>query len=66
MRAVVRKRRRLGQVTNLLLAAAGFELNTLHSERGLSGMKAEKGDKVVAAIQATAIRTSPLEEDTTR
>ncbi len=66
MRAVVHKRRRLGQVTNLLLAAAGFELNTLHSERGLSGMKAEKGDKVVAAIQATAIRTSPLEEETTR
>jgi transcriptional regulator with XRE-family HTH domain len=66
LRAEVRKCRRLGQVVNLVLSCAGFELNTLHSERGLSDMGVEKGDKVVAAVQATAIRTSPLEEETKR
>ena len=65
-RAEVRKCRRLGQVVNLVLSCAGFELNTLHSERAVDGWKVEKGTRVVAAVQATAIRTSPFEEETER
>lgn len=60
----VKKRRRLGQVTNLVLAAAGFELNTLHTERGLAAVEAEEKDRVMAAVQATAIRTAPFKEET--
>jgi len=51
---------------NLVLSCAGFELNTLHSERAVDGWKVEKGTRVVAAVQATAIRTSPFEEETER
>ena len=64
--AEIRKCRRLGQVVNLVLSCAGFELNTLHSEWAVAGWKVEKGTRVVAAVQATAIRTSPCEEETGR
>jgi len=56
----VKKVRRLGQVTNLVLVGDGFELNTLHSGRVVDRMKLAEGSAVHAAIQATAILTEPL------
>jgi transcriptional regulator with XRE-family HTH domain len=63
--ARVHKQRRLGQVTNLVLEGAGFEVNTLHSTWGLESMRLNKGDGVIAAVPVTAIRTSPLKEEVT-
>jgi ABC-type molybdate transport system ATPase subunit len=60
--ATVKKIRRLGQVTNLVLAADGFELNTLHNAERIKRMNLKKGEAVFASVQATAIRTKPKEE----
>jgi transcriptional regulator with XRE-family HTH domain/molybdopterin-binding protein len=60
----VRKLRRLGQVTNLVLEGAGFEMNSLHAGRAVERMKIVEGDLVYAAVQATAVRTAlPAEEE---
>jgi len=61
--ATVKKIRRLGQVTNLVLAANGFELNSLHSEERVKRMNLKEGKSVFASVQATAIRTEPKKED---
>ena len=58
----VKKVRRLGQVTNLILAGGGFELNTLHTGRRIEDLGLTKGSEVLALVQATAIRTSPIME----
>lgn len=58
----VKKVRRLGQVTNLILAGGGFELNTLHTGRRIEELGLTKGSEVLALVQATAIRTSPIME----
>jgi len=58
----VKKMRRLGQVTNLILAAAGFELNALLTRRATEALDLAAGDRVVVLIPATAIRTYPAEE----
>ena len=62
--ARVRKIRRLGQVTNLVLAANGFELSALHTERRIERMRVKEGETVFVSVQATAIRTRPKEEET--
>jgi len=59
----VKKIRRLGQVTNLILAANGFELNTLHTGRRIECMNLKDGEVVFASVQATAIRTTPQKEE---
>lgn len=53
----VKKLRRLGQVTNLVLAGDGFELNALHAERSVDRLGLTEGDPAFAVVQATAIRT---------
>jgi len=63
--AHVLKQRRLGQMTNLVLEAAGFEVNTLHSTRGLNSVRVGRGDSVIAAIPAAAVRTAPTKEEST-
>jgi len=55
----VKKIRRLGQVTNLVLVGDGFELNSLHVGRRVVEMALREGDRVLAAIQATSIRAKP-------
>ena len=56
----VKKIRRLGQVTNLVLEGAGFEMNSLHAGRAVDRMGLSTGDTVYAAVQATAIRTETI------
>jgi transcriptional regulator with XRE-family HTH domain/molybdopterin-binding protein len=51
----IRKVRRLGQVTNLVLGGAGFELNSLHASRSVDRMSLAQGETIYAAVQATAI-----------
>ena len=51
------KRRRLGQVVNLVLAGDGYEVNSLHAERRVAQLGLAEGDAAVAAIQTTAIHT---------
>jgi transcriptional regulator with XRE-family HTH domain len=53
----VKKVRRLGQVTNLVLSGSGFELNSLHAGRRVARLGLAEGDRAFAAIQATSIRT---------
>jgi len=55
----VKKIRRLGQVTNLVLEGPGFEMNSLHAGRSVDRMELNERDTVYAAVQATAIRTEP-------
>ena len=62
--ARVVKVRRLGQVTNVVLAGNGFELNTLHTGRRIKQMDLKEGEMVFASVQATAIRTTPKKEET--
>jgi len=57
--ARVVKVRRLGQVTNVVLAGNGFELNTLQTGRRIEQMDLKEGEAVFASVQATAIRTRP-------
>jgi len=59
----VKKVRRLGQVANLILSGKGFELNTLHTGKRVEELNLTEGSEVLALIQATAIRTSPIKED---
>jgi len=61
--ATVKKIRRLGQVTNLVLAANGFELNTLHAGERIECMNLKEGEAVFASVQATAIRTRLKKEE---
>jgi len=61
--ARVKKIRRLGQVTNLVLAANGFELNTLHTGERIECMNLKEGEAVFASVQATAIWTTPKKEE---
>jgi len=51
----IKKIRRLGQVTNLVLSGEGFELNSLHAEGMVRRLDLAEGDAVAAAVQATAI-----------
>ena len=51
------KRRRLGQVVNLVLAGDGYEVNSLHAERRVGQLGLAEGAAAVAAIQTTAIHT---------
>ena len=55
----VKKIRRLGQVTNLVLEGPGFEMNSLHAGRSVDRMGLKEQDTVYAAVQATAIHTEP-------
>jgi transcriptional regulator with XRE-family HTH domain/molybdopterin-binding protein len=59
----IKKARRLGQVTNLVLAGQGFELNTLHTTEKIDAMCLVEGTRVFALVQATAIRTSPITKE---
>ena len=59
----IKKARRLGQVTNLVLAGQGFELNTLHTTEKIDSMHLVEGTMVLALVQATVIRTSPITEE---
>ena len=61
--ARVKKIRRLGQITNLVLTGNGFELNTLHTGRRIERMQVKEGEAVFASVQATAIRTRPKKEE---
>ena len=60
--AVIRKVRHLGQITNLVLACNGLELNSLHTREIVEILGLSAGDRVMALVAATAIRTSPIEE----
>ena len=53
----VKKLRRLGGVTNLVLVGDGFELNALHAERNVDRLALAEGDPVYAAVPITAIHT---------
>jgi len=53
----IKKRRCLGQVTNLVLGAGGFELNSLHGASQAADAGLEEGHSVYAGVQSTAIRT---------
>jgi transcriptional regulator with XRE-family HTH domain/molybdopterin-binding protein len=59
----IKKARRLGQVTNLVLVGEGFELNTLHTTEKIDSMHLVEGIKVLALVQSTAIRTSPITKE---
>lgn len=59
---IVRKIRRVGQVTNLVLEGNGFELNSLHTHRAVDPLKLEIGDRIEAWIPAAAIHTSRPKE----
>jgi len=56
----IKKIRRLGQVTNIVLIGDGFEINSLHAARTVARLKLSEGDKIFAAVQSTAIRTKPF------
>lgn len=58
----VKKIRRLGQVTNLVLSGNGFELNALPTRKAAEALDLSIGDRVEALVPAAAIRTSPVEE----
>jgi hypothetical protein len=58
----VKKVRRTGQVTNLVLAGRGFELNTLHGAPRVRDLVLAEGDPAVALFQSTAVRTWPARE----
>jgi len=60
---MVKKARRLGQVTNLVLAGEGFELNTLHTTEKIDSMHLVEGTMIIAMVQATTIRTSPITKE---
>jgi transcriptional regulator with XRE-family HTH domain/molybdopterin-binding protein len=53
----VKKVRRLGQVTNLVLSGDGFEMNSLHAGRRVARLGLAEGKDAFATVQATAIRT---------
>jgi transcriptional regulator with XRE-family HTH domain len=53
----LKKLRRLGQVTDLVLIGDGFELNALQAEGSIDRLGLAEGDPAFVAIQTTAIRT---------
>jgi transcriptional regulator with XRE-family HTH domain len=59
----IKKVRRLGQVTNLVLSGRGFELDTLHAGPRVEALGLVEGDDVVASFQATAVRTGPAKSE---
>lgn len=59
----VKKVRRMGQVTNLVLSGRGFELNTLHGAPRARELDLAEGDLAVALFQSTAVRTRPMKEE---
>jgi len=59
----VKKLRRLGQVTNLVLSGCGFELNALQNRSAVETLSPQVGDELAALIPAVAIRTLPIEGD---
>ena len=59
----VKKIRCIGQVVNLVLTGKEFELNALHADRTVERLALSEGDAVFVSIPATAIRTSPIEEE---
>jgi hypothetical protein len=59
----VKKVRRTGQVTNLVLSGRGFELNTLHGAPRVGGLRVAEGDPAVALFQSTVVRTRPMKEE---
>jgi hypothetical protein len=59
----VKKVRRTGQVTNLVLAGRGFELNTLHGAPRVRDLVLVEGDPAVVLFQSTAVRTRPMKEE---
>ncbi len=58
----VKKIRHLGQVANTVLVGDGLELNALHTREAVDALGLSVGDRVVALVPATAIRTSPIDE----
>jgi len=60
----IRKLRRLGQITNLVLSGDGFEMNSLHAGPSVERTKMIEGDLVYAVIQATAVQMAlPSKEE---
>jgi len=53
----LKKLRRIGQVTDLVLVGDGFELNALQTEGSVRRLGLVEGDSIFAAIQTAAIRT---------
>ena len=66
LRARIGKLRRLGQITNLVLQAEGFELNALQSESQIKSAGLRESTEVYLHVPASAIRTGPgaPQEDT--
>jgi len=58
----VRKVRRLGQITNLVLEGRGFTLNALEAATD-EGTPYEVAEKVFVFVPAVAIRTRPAQEE---
>lgn len=58
----VRKVRRLGQITNLVLEGRGFALNALEAAAD-EGTPYGVADKVLVFVPAVAIRTQPVQEE---
>ncbi len=60
--AHVKKIRSLGQISNLVLAGDGFEMNSLHGRQTADKLRLSVGEAVLALVPAAAIRTSSIEE----
>ncbi|MBN1857920.1 hypothetical protein JW848_01805, partial [Candidatus Bipolaricaulota bacterium] len=60
----VKKIRRLGQIVDVVVAEpeSGFELNAVHTSRGLATSGLEVGSTAQAMIAATAIQVYPMKE----
>ena len=58
----VKKLRGLGQVSNLVLAGRGYELNALQGAAKVDTLGVTIGETVIAAVPATAVWTSAPEE----
>jgi len=56
----VKKVRRLGQVTNLVLGGDDLEVNSLHNAEQIDRLSIKEAQDLIAAIQSTAIRTRPF------
>ncbi|UCF09790.1 MAG: helix-turn-helix transcriptional regulator [Candidatus Bipolaricaulota bacterium] len=54
---VIKRVRRLGQVTNLVLRGAGFELNSLHESRVVERLALREGEAVWAGVATPAVST---------
>lgn len=58
----VRKVRQLGQIVDVVVAGSGFELNAVHTSRGLETVGLEVGSPAQAMIAATAIQVFAMKE----